>query len=91
MSSITGGIQQLHVSAPCVGHLQVVIRLSDQLYRNAWSALEEYLGEGSRSHYNGECHGPRLFTSGIPLVVIVPFSRRVLLLSQGYNTIFSVL
>jgi len=29
-----------------VGHLQVVIRLSDQLYRNAWSALEEYWEKG---------------------------------------------
>jgi len=38
---------------PYVGHLQVVIRLSDQLYRNAWSALEEYWGEGgSISHFN---------------------------------------
>jgi len=58
-----------------VGRLQVVIRLSDQLYRNEWSALEEYwVGEGdSRSHYKGGCHGPGLFTGGIPLVVIVPF------------------
>jgi hypothetical protein len=82
-SNITGGIKQLHVSTLYVGHLQVVIRLSDQLCRNAWSALGEFWGRGggSRSRYNGGCHGPGLFTGGILLVVIVPFSRRVLLLS----------
>jgi len=67
-----------------VGHLQVVIRLSDQLYRNAWSALEEYWGKGrSRSHYNGGCHGPGLFTGGIPLVVIVPFFKKGIILKLG--------
>ena len=45
-SNITGGIKQLHVSTLYVGHLQVVIRLSDQLCRNAWSALGEFWGRG---------------------------------------------
>jgi len=30
-----------------VGHLQVVIGLSDQLYRNAWSVLGEFWGRGA--------------------------------------------
>jgi len=30
-----------------VGHLQVVTGLSDQLYRNAWSVLGGFWGEGA--------------------------------------------
>ena len=30
-----------------MGHLQVVTGLSDQLYRNAWSVLEEFWGKGA--------------------------------------------
>ena len=30
-----------------MGHLQVVTRLSDQLYRHAWSVLGEFWGRGS--------------------------------------------
>ena len=57
-SIITGGIQ-LRVSTLYVGHLQVVIRLSDQLYRNVWSVLGEFWGEGgSRSHYSSGYRGP---------------------------------
>jgi len=29
-----------------MGHLQVVTGLSDQLYRNVWSILGEFWGEG---------------------------------------------
>ena len=30
-----------------MGHSQVVTRLSDQLYRNAWSVLREFWGRGA--------------------------------------------
>ena len=44
-----------------MGHLQVVIRISDQLYMSSGG------GEvGSRSDYIGGCHGPELLTGGIP-------------------------
>jgi len=66
-----------------VGHLQVVTRLSDQLYRNAWSVLGESWGRegsGSRSHYNSGYHGPGV-SGGIPLIVCsAHFSKWVLLL-----------
>ena len=39
-----------------MGHLQVVIGLLDQLYRNAWSVLGESRG-GLRSHYTNGYNG----------------------------------
>jgi len=66
---LQGGYYNDMFRAYIVGHLQVVIRLLDQLYRNAWSVLGEFfLGGVLRCHYTNGYHGPG-FRGGISFVV----------------------
>ena len=54
-----------------MGHLQVVIGLSDQLYRNAWSVLGEFWGRGADQDLiiPVGTMAPGFFSGGLPFVV----------------------